>query len=319
MIFSRLFAALLALSFCISLPCEAWGASAGIFDLPSVSVAARKRRRKRKRRRRKAKVAPVAPEVKAVPEPQPKPEPEPVPPPPVEKPGVAVLDMEAIEGVSAGVARILNSLMLERISKSGAFSSILGMSDIREMMDMEAQKSALGCDREGCLAEIGGALGVPLMIVPGLGKLGHEYVMTFKITDVETAKVKVRQTIIVPDEPGMSQGMAWLIDAALASLAGDKVPPEPTIERTVPLVEAHGNSTFRLIGRGGLALAMVGIGYASYVQLGVVGPATTRFDDAPTPTNYDQANAAIAVGNQGLAVGVGLAAAGAGLWWVLGR
>lgn len=316
MIFQRFFTSLLLTSLFISLPCEARGGSSAIFELPADSVAARKRRRKR-RKRYKAKVVPVTPAVQAAPETPAKPEA--VPEPVVEKPGVAVLDMEAIEGVSAGVARILNSLMLERISNSGLFSSILGMSDIREMMDMEAQKSAMGCDHEGCLAEIGGALGVPLMIVPSLGKLGHEYVMTFKITDVETAKVKVRQTITVPDEPGMSKGMAWLIDAALANLAGQDVPPQPTIERTVPLVERNENSVFRLIGRGGLALSMVGVGYAAYVQLGVVGPATRRFDEAPTPTNYDQAKVATTAGNQGLAVGVGLAAAGAGLWWVLGR
>ncbi|MDE0883750.1 MAG: hypothetical protein OSB21_14255, partial [Myxococcota bacterium] len=108
MIFQRFFTSLLLTSLFISLPCEARGGSSAIFELPADSVAARKRRRKR-RKRYKAKVVPVTPAVQAAPETPAKPEA--VPEPVVEKPGVAVLDMEAIEGVSAGVARILNSLM----------------------------------------------------------------------------------------------------------------------------------------------------------------------------------------------------------------
>jgi hypothetical protein len=54
-------------------------------------------------------------------------------------------------------------------------------------------KSILGCEEEGCIAQLGGALGVPRMIAPTLGELGDDYLITLKITDVDEAKVLVRK------------------------------------------------------------------------------------------------------------------------------
>ena len=83
-----------------------------------------------------------------------------------DRPGVAVLEMEAIAGVDEGVARLVNEILLARIGMSGVFGSVIGSSDIREMINLEQQKSILGCQEESCIAQLGGALGVPLMIVP---------------------------------------------------------------------------------------------------------------------------------------------------------
>ena len=66
-------------------------------------------------------------------------------------------------------ALFLDSLLaelrkLERVS-------VIGMDEVRAMLDIEAQKQALGCDDdEGCLAEIAGALGAPADII-GLARL----------------------------------------------------------------------------------------------------------------------------------------------------
>ena len=90
------------------------------------------------------------------------------------------------------MGKLLNQVMMQRLTNSERFSNILGMGDIREMIDLESQKQALGCEQESCLAELGGALGVPLLIVPSLGKLGGVYLLALKINDVENAKVSVR-------------------------------------------------------------------------------------------------------------------------------
>ncbi|MAO84672.1 MAG: hypothetical protein CMH50_12455 [Myxococcales bacterium] len=293
--------------------------------LVSQAKKRKKRRRKRKKRPRKrkrkkaAKPAIKAPEPK--PEPKAAPEPTPEPAPALDEsapelPGVAVLDMELVEGVSDGVAKLVNELMLTRIAKAKVFGSVIGSSDIAQMISLEQQKTMLGCDEESCIAQLGGALGVPLMIVPGMGKLGNDYVMTLKITDVEAAQVKVRQSITVPDEPAMAKGMEWLVDASLAEFQGKAVLPAPKLERTVALVEAEQGGALKVVGKAGIALAVVGVGVAGGVHFGVVAPAQQAFKDQPTRANYENAKAAMDTGNMGLAGGLALSATGGLLWFL---
>ncbi len=325
MISKQLFVVLTLLMF--GLPAEATpleGASSTVMVAKAKKRKKRRRKRKgkrtRKRRKKATKPAPKAPAPKPEPvvEPEPAVEPAPAPEaePEVELPGVAVLDMEVVEGVSEGVAKIVNELMLTRIAKAQVFGSVIGSSDIAQMVSLEQQKTMLGCEEESCIAQLGGALGVPLMIVPAMGKLGNDYVMTLKITDVDAAQVKVRQSITVPDEPAMAKGMEWLVDASLAEFRGEPVPAAPKLERTVALVAAGEGGALKIVGKAGIALAVVGLGLAGGVHFGVVAPAQEAFAASPTKTNYDNAQAAAETGNLGVAGGLALSATGGLLWFL---
>ena len=41
---------------------------------------------------------------------------------------------------------MLNESVLERLSRSKQFGTVIGGSDLREMMSLEEQKAALGCE-----------------------------------------------------------------------------------------------------------------------------------------------------------------------------
>ena len=43
------------------------------------------------------------------------------------------------------------------------------------MLSMEQQKQALGCDDDSCLAQLGGALGVPYLFSADVGALGGDW------------------------------------------------------------------------------------------------------------------------------------------------
>jgi hypothetical protein len=227
-----------------------------------------------------------------------------------ERPGVAVLEMEAIVGVDKGVARLVNEILLARIGMSGVFGSVIGSSDIREMINLEQQKNILGCEEEGCIAQLGGALGVPLMIVPSLGKLGDDYLITLKITDVDEAKVLVRQILIIPDERSMAKGMAWVVKAALANYQGRRPPPEPKFQRA----KSSGWTPppwFRPAGMGLLAAGVL-TSAASYVRYSgaSVDYAGSNHRATPYRSYVDTTSQA----NQLLAAGLSLSAFGALLW-----
>ncbi len=270
----------------------------------------RVRKRRGKRSRSKQPVAPQKPsteqrvEEKKAKVVEQKVEPEPV------KPGVAILDMAVIEGVGAGVARIVNELLVTRLARADVFGSVIGSSDIAQMVTLEQQKVLLGCEEESCIAQLGGALGVPLMIVPGIGKLGNEFVMTLKITDVEAATVKVRQSITVPDEPAMATGMEWLVDASLAEFTGQPMPPMPVLKRTAPLAPVGLSPVLKtslVVGTGVLGAGLVGFGFLQAAD------SRSEFKDRQDVDSFRRLEAAVQTGNRVAGVGYTIIA-GALLW-----
>ncbi len=61
--------------------------------------------------------------------------------------------------------------------------------EINDLLSLEKQKAAFGCQSESCFAEIGGALGVGRMVVGDLAHLGQSWLVQLKVLDV--AKVRV--------------------------------------------------------------------------------------------------------------------------------
>ena len=107
------------------------------------------------------------------------------------------------------------------------------------MVDMEQQKAALGCDDTNCLAELGGALGVPYLIDSSLSKVGGQFVLTLKILAVEDAKVAVSKVAMVKDEAQRSlarssRGMSGLVqDKAPAAQASAAAPAVATKKKPI--------------------------------------------------------------------------------------
>ena len=107
------------------------------------------------------------------------------------KPGtpvaVAVLDLQA-SGVPAELVSTLTEAVLSEIAKVQGIKAV-GMADIRTMLDLEQEKQLLGCDDAGCIAEIGGALGVDQIASGNVGKVGETFVIQLKLINIRTAEV----------------------------------------------------------------------------------------------------------------------------------
>src|SRR5688572_28936372 len=78
---------------------------------------------------------------------------------------VAVLDLKAV-GLEADKAQALQTALGSVLSAETARlgHQVISMADIAAMLAFEKQRYLLGCDEASCLAEIGGALGVDLML-----------------------------------------------------------------------------------------------------------------------------------------------------------
>jgi hypothetical protein len=231
------------------------------------------------------------------------------------------------------VAELLNEMILVRLKSLDRFSSVVGGSDMAAMIDMEAQKQALGCNEDSCLAELGGALGVPYMLNASIGKMGSLIVVTLKVIAVEEAKVEVRELLRAADEGALANGIDGLVDKAVLALLGaaqktgseasaDKPQPEAEAPKTAALPEASaskGSSSFT--AWGGVAMSMAGAGYALWRQQ-IWLAAQETFDDRvqagalvdTQDINDLQARADLS----NVEVGAGMAVSGLGLvmiWW----
>jgi len=70
--------------------------------------------------------------------------------------------------------------------------SVVSSSDINAMLSLEKQKELIGCTEVSCLAEIGGALGVEMMVNGSVGKLGDVFSLTLALVDTRKAEVRAR-------------------------------------------------------------------------------------------------------------------------------
>jgi len=105
---------------------------------------------------------------------------------------VAVLDLRAI-GVEASKAELLSEIALSEAA-SLPYLEVIGKSDINSMLGFEKQKKMLGCEEDSaCIAEIGGALGVKLVLVGSIGKIGALYRVDLKVLDTQKAGSVRRQ------------------------------------------------------------------------------------------------------------------------------
>ena len=123
---------------------------------------------------------------------------------------LAVLELDA-RGLDATLAESVTGLVVREVDRTGVFDTI-SMDDIKVMLEHEQNKLAVGCDDASCLAEIGGALGVEILLSGSVNKIGQTYVLSLKLIDVRKAVVINRQERTVPGKPDD------LIDAARSAV-----------------------------------------------------------------------------------------------------
>lgn len=131
---------------------------------------------------------------------------------------VAVMDL-ATPGSSADAGHQLNDSLVGIIAASVAREgySVISTADIRVMLSFEQQKALLGCeDQASCLSEIGGALGVDLIVTGTVARLGDEYSVSLILLNARRAEV-VRRFL---GQAGTSAVLDTTVERGVAVLFG---------------------------------------------------------------------------------------------------
>ncbi|MCK5687884.1 PEGA domain-containing protein [Myxococcota bacterium] len=105
---------------------------------------------------------------------------------------LAVLNIKG-QGVEAAMVDTVSDTITAALAKLGVFE-VLSRADIMQMVQFEQDKQMLGCESDTeCLAELGGALGVALLVSGSIGKVGEAYVLNLTLTDAMASRVVQRE------------------------------------------------------------------------------------------------------------------------------
>jgi hypothetical protein len=208
-----------------------------------------------------------------------------------------VLDLVGSE-VSPAQIRTFTDLVATSWSRFDGLS-VLTNKDLEQALGVEAQKKALGCDDDGCLAEIAGALGADYVALGSVGVLGEVRVFNLSLYDAKNARSVSRRKIETRDV----EEVPALIDASVDTMAQEGL--------GISLAASEKSSLKPIMLWGGVALAVVGAGGA----IALTALAYTQESDLASGKSEDP-DQSLANGRlfTGLAIGSAvLGAAGLGL------
>jgi len=122
------------------------------------------------------------------------------------------------------VTDILTSTLAGEIAAAKG-CKVITQSDIKSMLDFEATKAACGETSDSCMAEIGSALGVDLVVGGIVGKLGDSFTFQANLRDVTKGEVIARADETIKGDPIL---LKWAAKNAAHTLFKLEPVPMPT-------------------------------------------------------------------------------------------
>jgi len=131
---------------------------------------------------------------------------------------IAVLGVGGGGGYDAKAIALIEELVVGALDATGRLR-VTSRGDVESLIGFEKKKQALGCqESSACLSEIVGALGVDLLAVPTVGKLGSASVVAIKVVDVRTANAVARSQRSLASDAELPDAIVALVGEVVATL-----------------------------------------------------------------------------------------------------
>ena len=236
---------------------------------------------------------------------------------------ILVLDFPRAASVDPATLKTLDDYLAGTVRDQGF--EVTTPSQVSDVLSLERQRQLLGCSDSGCLAELGGALGVDAIVSPSLAVLDQNVVLTLSATSQKGLSVGSQRKVvkgraldgILPAVDELAPKLMAQVRSALSpSLVPDAAKaPEPAgglSARTAPEPSSPVGS-YVLLGTGAAALAasaIVGVLANSKAHAYQHGPLSQseRTSDASTAKDLAYGSTALT------AAGVALVVTGGILW-----
>lgn len=154
---------------------------------------------------------------------------------------ILVLELKGDPGVVDGpTLQTITSTVSVAVSRRKGLS-VLTAQDLKNLVDVEAQKQMLGCapGTESCLAEVANAMGAELVLSGDVGKLGSSYVINLHLFDAGKAKSVGRDNLVVTDLAQLPQLLDQSIAGLLAPVTGEQGLTSKTTGVSIPTVDGN--------------------------------------------------------------------------------
>ncbi|MDP2343315.1 MAG: hypothetical protein Q8O67_20320 [Deltaproteobacteria bacterium] len=132
----------------------------------------------------------------------------------------------------------ITSTVAAAVSKRKGLN-VLTAQDVKNLVDIEAQKQMLGCTSgsESCLAEVANAMGAELVLSGDVGKLGSAYVINLNLFDASKARSLGRENLTVNDLAQLPSLLESSIGSLLSPITGEQGLTSKTGGFSIPTVD----------------------------------------------------------------------------------
>ncbi len=175
------------------------------------------------------------------------------------KPKIAVMEVRAGQGLDQKQAAALTSIIAADAAHGGM--DVISQADITAMLSFQRQRQMLGCTDEGCLAEIGGALGADWVVSAEAARVGTRDHVSIVVIDPKKAAVAARNAgFSEAGDDTLAMAMQARFRAALATVLPAAVNGMPPIEPPgAARLRSRRAASWWTLGGGGALLATGGV------------------------------------------------------------
>ncbi len=146
-----------------------------------------------------------------------------------------IMDLKATR-IESDLTGLVSNVISSELSEYPGFEILTG-ADMRQMVELEAEKQAMGCDQHNsCLAELAGAIGARYVVFGEMGKVGSSVLLALNLFDSSEAKALGRVTLRSKNIDALMDDIPWAIQKLLKNThveRGSPLPPQETSSNTV--------------------------------------------------------------------------------------
>jgi TolB-like protein len=130
---------------------------------------------------------------------------------------IALLSLVALGDVDADTVRLLSEALAGELRKRPGLQ-VLAQSDISALLGLEKTKEMLGCTDAGCIAEVGGALGVDRIVHGSIGRVGSSLLVNISSLDAKKGAhaASVSERLKGSTDEGFLDALPRIVDDLLA-------------------------------------------------------------------------------------------------------
>ena len=179
---------------------------------------------------------------------------------------VVVLDVRDTSGNQGALARQLTAIVVSEVGRAGNVD-VVSNADVMQQLSLEKQRKLLGCNDEGCLTEIGNALGADYLVATSLGRIGTRWRVDLRLVHTSTARaVASVGDFVSGTEDALADSLVKMVDQLMEEGKVKLAPPPPAAGGLVSSQEASSGASrapaYAVLGVAGALV--VGAAFATY-------------------------------------------------------